>query len=524
MRINLIIYCVLVFAVSKTLCELDITPNSLIGTENLPFNLTDKQLAIQKYLAWLTILQDKSENNQTTNFGWKGWESNYNNDQKYLPAVRYPLAFIGYSIAALVYKTPAYKELSSAILDNVIQRMLESNQYKYIESYWKKTRYFPDPVIHENIMYSGHLAMLIALYESISGDFKYTEKGWYFKWDNQSIHYDTNRLMAVILNQVESDESGGVACEPNSIFVICNNHHRIAYVLHDAIHSTNFSSSNAKWEHWLIKHGRAPDIWPNRDYRYFRIIYYKPAHLWIPIYGTSGNDAWALAFMNTWISDKQLAFDGYQQMLKSKEWEKVNEDQQYLNAGLFGRISQLNTWLASSLFLSVENQFLNGRSQKGSDVLNWFEKNFAGFYKENSYTYKINDTQYQIWTTANLLLSMVTDKETFDEMYNFPFYVKHFNEPELINVDYPNLHVKYAFYNRTVNSLGFGLITDGKVDVSNASFNVANVVSFKNATLEYKNNTFDITKSISLNIQNRLMIFSDLVIKHDGLNEFTIYF
>lgn len=267
-------YCVFLLLIGTTkivLCELDITANSIIGTENVPFNLTDKQLAVQKYLAWLTILQEKNDNftDNSTKFGWRGWEVNYNDDQKYLPGVRYPLAFLGYAAAALVYKTPAYSELAIRILDNVIERILEENQYKYIEDYWKNMKFFPDPVYHENIMYSGHLAMLISLYESISGDLvKYSEKGWDFTWKGKTkIHYDSRRLMKAIFDQVEADETGGVACEPNSIFVICNNHHRIAFALYDLIHSTNFSKSNQKWEKWLVKHGRAPNLWPNEDYR-----------------------------------------------------------------------------------------------------------------------------------------------------------------------------------------------------------------------------------------------------------------
>jgi hypothetical protein len=74
-------------------------------------------------------------------------------------------------------------------------------------------------------MYSAHLAQMIALYESISGDMTYSTNGWDFIWDNQTkIHYTTQQLNQVIWNQMNSDPTGGVCCEPGVIFTPCNEH------------------------------------------------------------------------------------------------------------------------------------------------------------------------------------------------------------------------------------------------------------------------------------------------------------
>ena len=489
------------------LSKLDIRPNSIIGTEYLDLALTDKQLALVNYFANLTILQISS--NKTNS--WKGWENNYYNDQRFLDAVRYPLAFIGYAISSVVYKTPNYRELVIDIIDNVIQRLVEENQYKYIEIYWKNSKSFPDPVFSENIMYSGHLAMLISLYESISGNLKYSSDGWVFKWNGENrFHYNTKKLMDALFRQVVDDETGGVACEPNSIFVICNNHHRIAFNLYDKIHKTNYSRSNNKWEDWLIRHGRAPDNLPNEDYRYFRIIYYKPIHAWIPLYGTSGNDAWALTFMNSWIKNKKFTSEGYLQMLKSHQWKSISSNEEYLDAGYFGKISELNTWLASSLYLSVENQYATIKTNKSFHVMNWFEKRFGSLNEGNcksSYTYRINNTEYQIWTTANLLLSMITNNKTFIEMYNNPFYLNHLNEPDLKGIKYPEIQVNYAFYNKTLNIFNFGLKTQCNVDIFNASFRIEKVNMFKKAYLVQNDQTHDITNQTIYDIPKQILTF-----------------
>lgn len=538
----LLVTSLLTFYLPNSLAKLDLEPNSLKGTENLKLGLTDKQLALQKYFSFLTIFQ--TSNNQSTNstskFGWQGWEANYNYSQLYLPSLRYPLSFIGYAVTSLVYKTPAYRELAVRVVDNVIQRLLEEYTYSYIKAHWSHNKHFPDPVVHENIMYSGHLAKLISLYESLSGDLiKYSQTGWYFSWNGQQrrdLYYNSDKLMRVIYDQVEAGESGGVACEPNSVFVVCNNHPRIAFRLYDAIHNTNYSASNLKWEKWLRKHGRAPNVWPNPDYRYFRIIYYAPAHVWIPTYGTSGNDAWALAFLNAWLQDddKSFARNGYFHMLMSREWRKVDEQQEYLDAGLFGTLSEMNTWLASSLFIAVDAQYSSsGRTNKSLNVLNWFETNFGSVFNpaddnnnkcsSNMYTYKINDTQYQIWTSASVLMGMVASSDLFEEMYNRPFYLQHLDEPELTDVEYPRLHVSYAVYNRTGARLDVVVKTDCG-DATNVSFSVRNVDSFQRAVQEVNGLVFDVSANVRRDFSARRLEFSGLVINDDYENLFTIYF
>ena len=42
----------------------------------------------------------------------------------------------------------------------------------------------PDPIFWDNVMYSGHLAQIMTLYETFSNDFFFSTKGWFF-YDNQ---------------------------------------------------------------------------------------------------------------------------------------------------------------------------------------------------------------------------------------------------------------------------------------------------------------------------------------------------
>ncbi len=509
-------------------CYLNIILNNLDGTESLNLEITDKQLGLQKFLAWLTLLQTGNKQNDTTQFGWLGWDSNYNNNQTDMTSVRYPLAFIGYSIAAMVYKTPAYRELSVKIIDNVIRRLIEQHQYEYIKLYWSHIDTFPDPIAYENIMYSGHLAMLISLYESISGDYKYTNEGWYFVWPNyKPIHYDARKLMQSIQDQILKDATGGVCCEPYSIFITCNNHPRIAFALYDDIHGTNFSSTNDKWEKWVRDHARAPID----DLRYFRIIYYKPAHAFIPFYGTTGNDAWTLSFMS-WFKDKEFLSNGFEKLTNNIRWKKVSDDQEYLFAGIFGKMSELNTWLATSMYPIVAKQYekLPKTTNRTMHAYNWFEKQYGSILGINNdtckslYTYKIKDPAYEIMSVANLLLSMTIDANIINEMYSRSFYRTHSNKPELVDISYPDVHVKFAHFDEPNNRLHFGLKTDCG-SIQSASFRIKNAIEFKEAIqISEFGEKIDITKNAKVDIKNRSLIFSNIVLIESNTNVFYLKF
>ena len=87
-----------------------------------------------------------------------------------------------------------------------------------------------DPVKKENIMYSGHLLLMTSLYAMLFDDDEYEKEGSLtFRWKPlfwglgpEEFVYDNRKLQKVILDQMEENEWVGVCCEPNAIFVVCN--------------------------------------------------------------------------------------------------------------------------------------------------------------------------------------------------------------------------------------------------------------------------------------------------------------
>lgn len=87
---------------------------------------------------------------------------------------------------------------------------------------------------------------MIALYETVSGDFSFSVDGWQFEWGEDSaypapIPYNTSLLLQRIHAETRNYDIAGVPCEPDSIFIVCNNFAMNAFLLHDAVHNSSFA-------------------------------------------------------------------------------------------------------------------------------------------------------------------------------------------------------------------------------------------------------------------------------------------
>ncbi|UJR20078.1 hypothetical protein I4U23_023210 [Adineta vaga] len=436
--------------------------------------LSEKELKLIRYLSYLTHLQTTS----TTNITWNGWEKNYDGPQLGLDSIRYPLAHIGYTAAALAYRTPNYRELALNILNDTIKRMLTIQVWGYIDQYWKKTSTFPDPVYYENIMYSGHLLQLITLYESISGDFIYDTQGFDFIWnkDGQSvtkIHYTTTQLAYVIYRQMNEESSAGVSCEPGWVYTICQNHPHLGLKLYDIVRNstTTFSQISSKWKDFLNHHA-LEDIPLYKKDRYFKMLYQRSTHIWVPFFAATGNDGWALAWMSSWYDQNQTSnfiCNGWEVMYKNKYWivsKNHSLSSCYLEAGGYiGVRMQMNRWIATSFYPIVEKQCSTTKTEKLTCAYSWFENDFGllvdtdhdGYFE--SFYYETN-TVYSNWVTTNVLLSLLMGengdetREFLRKIYTTKFHEKFLNdEPEILAVQYPSVRVTRAQYDSNTKLL-----------------------------------------------------------------------
>ncbi|KAF8476495.1 hypothetical protein JB92DRAFT_2822993 [Gautieria morchelliformis] len=237
--------------------------------------------------------------------------------QEWLDAYRYQLATMAYAAGAAHYHhLPVLRGLFQELLLKIIHKMLRREVwgYWYLTSQSGKLvdpdikelrRPWADPVVRENIMYSGHLLLMVTLYAMLFDDDRFDqEDALTFHWDPvfwgmgpEKFSYTTSTLQQAILNQMEQNGWAGVCCEPNSIFVVCNQFPIIGMRYNDVRKGTKVVDGVvAKYAKALQDRGMI-----NGDGLFAHSYAVKQAFT-VPAKNV-GFTAWAAAFMNAWNHD-----------------------------------------------------------------------------------------------------------------------------------------------------------------------------------------------------------------------------
>lgn len=184
--------------------------------------------------------------------------------QEWLDAIRYQLAIMTYAAAAAhFHRLPALRAPFRELFQKLIKKMLRRDVWGYwyltsqsgilVDPDLKELRKpWADPVKEENIMYSGHLLLMIALYEMLFDSNEYeTEGSITFNWDPifwgfgpEKFEYSRKSLQNVIIKQMEKNGWVGVCCEPNMVFVVCNQFPVCCYPIYLVWKSTNITPVN----------------------------------------------------------------------------------------------------------------------------------------------------------------------------------------------------------------------------------------------------------------------------------------
>ena len=173
-------------------------------------------------------------------------------------AKRYNIAFCGYAAAALGMRGDGdQRRTVGRILGNCIERCLKKDVWAYSMSknYWGRAPWAPDPCYRENVMYTGHLLQLMALYETFTGDRRYWTNGFDFVWNEKKrVHYDLKKLIDVTVFQMRNGPNGGITCEPGLMFFPCNNHPHVALALFARLGYGDWTKDAQRWEKWALAH------------------------------------------------------------------------------------------------------------------------------------------------------------------------------------------------------------------------------------------------------------------------------
>jgi len=238
-------------------------------------------------------------------------------------AKRYNLAFCGYAAAALGWRGgEAERTVAGRILGNCLVRYLKREVWAYSQSksYWGEKPWAPDPCFRENVMFTGHLLQLLALYETFTGDTRYWREGFDLVWNAKTkTHYDVRRLLDVTVAQMREGASGGVTCEPGLLFFPCNNHPHIARALFAKLgHGEDWAADARRWETWALAHYRKPLFGGGA----LNLVYHVKSGLTYPR-GHNGLDGWSLLWYEPWATDRGTALALWREAAKRIDWKEL---------------------------------------------------------------------------------------------------------------------------------------------------------------------------------------------------------
>jgi hypothetical protein len=161
-------------------------------------------------------------------------------------SLRYQLNYISYALAMAQYtRTPAFTGYLAEAQRNTIDKMLDRRVWQYwaLVNLVGNLRWDPDPIVRDNVMYSGYLGVMIGLYETLNGDRRYGASGaLLLRWsERRSYAYDYASLAEAIQRNMLASATTQYCCEPHLIFPICNTFAINTLLMHDRLSGTDLT-------------------------------------------------------------------------------------------------------------------------------------------------------------------------------------------------------------------------------------------------------------------------------------------
>jgi hypothetical protein len=395
-------------------------------------------------------------------------------DQMGMTAYRYCIAFAGYFLAAEhYYKLSAAPELTQPRIDRLIQKIIQ----KPVWEFWtmisrgvptlepRMDKPYPmnhDPVGLHNIMYSGHVAHVIGLYESLYRDFKWSQPGSIvFTWsDTEKFVYDNRSLNQVLYDQMKNQTPPCIQCEPNACFPECNQHPVLSFMLHDQLHGTHFFDAAPDFftffkdvnlidpvTHetamlYLIKQKTTVST---QDPRYHNgvdlVITPLVGSRLVNLYSSSAN-GWTGAFMHAWEPEYIEQHYPYQ---KERNLKVVNGE---------ARLDQ-TVWepeLAYGFFAMLAAEV--GDFQTRDQLVTYADRHYAPVWKDGTYHYPFSRAKGCNNLTDKLIaIARALPKDGLRNLHQRPFDPAHFSSPRLSGVDFPTVVLRRALYDPAKKAL-----------------------------------------------------------------------
>ncbi len=444
--------------------------------------------------------------------------------QEVFDAYRYQLAHFAYTLALTHYhRLPAAPGLFKATFERIIEKMLNQEVWNYWSDASKGSfkanpglselaEGWRDPVVKENIMYSGHLHAMVGMYGVLFNDDRYERPGALrfehkpLLWGKgtETYEYSFSDLNDIIYWQMVENGWLGVQCEPNCIFLVCNQFPMLGFRFHDHRFGKNIAdeataSYRAAWEDrgWLTE---------NKGLIWFLL---HQQDIVIPVsYGVT-HEAWTSAIMNAW--NQEFVQEHSKEQLKY--WFESKADgtvvlndmgtviQKQMEEGLgnpFGpqqndsekseapMFTQPDFGFAAIWLSEIgETDLLTGLLKHADTYMSPSWINGGLYYPRNdrSQNKEGNDTLVDPLTgNALLAYARLNVKNGLHQFYQKPWDKLHFQKPQLTGDDLSMLAVLQAYYDDNSRKLLLTMKSSSEATVK-TSLRIANLSPKKTAKI-----------------------------------------
>jgi len=190
---------------------------------------------------------------------------------------RYGIAFGAYSMPSIAMISPEHADRAKLCLAHMIDKM----KSKKVWGDWVEYGMGEDPISEGNIMYKGHLNLMYALYQLITGKETYADE---FTWL-------TNKIVAEMRSHHEEGKHEGADCEPGRYFAQCNSISLLSLKIYDQLYETTYGDVEAKWTIDFIK-----EKMTDKEYGFYLKMYQSKMRFCNPMLSGYTN-AWTMAFL-----------------------------------------------------------------------------------------------------------------------------------------------------------------------------------------------------------------------------------
>ncbi|HUT55562.1 MAG TPA: hypothetical protein VM658_19380 [bacterium] len=395
-------------------------------------------------------------------------------DQAGMTAYRYGIAFHTYFLATEQYhKLPACSSIIGPRMDRLIRRMVRKPVWEYWAETSKGIYYLEprmnkpwpanhDPVSFQNIMYSGHLGQMIGLYETLYRDLKWDRAGSIvFEWSaDEKYVYDNYSLQKVMYDQMAAPPHC-IPCEPNACFPECNQHPVLSFMLYDLLHGTHLADVREQFmEFFLAKKMIDPKnhetaalylikqdlTLRQRDPRfgnaYDLLLVPAVATGALKIYSSSAN-GWTGTMMHAW--QPEYIEQQYPYQLKHHLVE-MKDDEARLKKDSF------EPRLQYGFFAMLAGEV--GDRDTRDKLITYADAKYGPAWKDGAFVYPFDKAKQCTGLSGVLLaIARANPEDGFWKLHNRPFDDAHFQEPAVESVDFPNVLLSRAIYDRDQQAL-----------------------------------------------------------------------